>query len=253
MAEASERVVLVTGAGSGIGAAVVRRIAGPGTDLVVHTRANRTGADKAVADATAAGARALVALGDLADPAVPRRLVEYAVERFGRLDQIVSNAGAADRRPIGVVDEGALARAYRLMPQAFLGLATAALPFLERSSWGRVVAVSSFVAHVYSPETPFPVTAAAKAGVEALARSLAAQLAPLGVTVNCVVPGFTRKDTAAHSALSEEAWQRAAQRTPMGRIATPDDIAAAIAFLLSRDAAFITGQIIRVDGGLGLG
>ena len=131
-------------------------------------------------------------------------------------------------------------------------LATAALSELQRSPHGRVVAVSSFVAHRFDPDTPFPVSAAAKAGLEALVRSLAAQLAADGVTVNAVVPGYTRKDAAGHSALSAGAWQRAAALTPLGRIAEPDEVAALIAFLLSAEARHITGQAIHVDGGLSL-
>ncbi|MYZ48149.1 SDR family NAD(P)-dependent oxidoreductase, partial [Propylenella binzhouense] len=204
------------------------------------------------AAAEAAGARTEVCLGDLAEAGTAAGLVARAAEAFGRLDQVVSNAGIADRRLIGEVDHAALARALRLMPEAFFALAEAALPHVTRSDQGRIVAVSSFVAHVFAPDSLFPVTAAAKAAVEALAKSLAAQIAPTGATVNCVVPGYTRKDASGHSALSEASWKKAAERTPMGRIASPDDIAAAIAFLLSRDAGLITGQMIHVDGGLTL-
>ena len=116
-----------------------------------------------------------------------------------------------------------------------------------------MVAVSSFVAHVFKTGRTFPVTAAAKAAVEGLAKSLAAQAAPAGITVNCVAPGYTKKDATGHSALSEDAWKAAADLTPLGRIAEPVDIAALIAFLLSPAARHITGQVIHVDGGLSLG
>ena len=95
-------------------------------------------------------------------------------------------------------------------------------------------------------------TPAAKASLEALAKSLAVQLAPAGITVNCIAPGYTRKDESAHSAIPDSAWLEAVRRIPLNRIGTPDDSAALISFLLSPDAGFITGQTIHVDGGLTL-
>ena len=254
MDAAVERVVLITGAASGIGAAVCRHIAGAGTALLIHTRdeTERSGLDAVAAAARDAGSPVEAAIADLVETGAADSLVARALERFGTVDQIVSNAGFADRRLLGDVGREALDRATRAMTGAFFELATASLPALERSSWGRVVAISSFVAHVYAEGGLFPVTAAAKAGVEALAKSLAVQLAPSGTTVNCVAPGYTRKDATGHSALSEEAWKRAAERTPMGRIAEPDDHAALVAFLLGREARHITGQVIHVDGGLTL-
>lgn len=192
-------------------------------------------------------------LGDLADPKVPVKLVETALSQFGGLDQIVANAGFAQR---GGVADGTLedlVMAERCMPDAFYLMVQAALKPLGESDWGRVVAVSSFVAHAFSEEPKFATTAAAKAAIEALAKTLAIELAPEGVTVNCIAPGFTAKDATGHSAMSEEARVKAITgRVPLGRIGTPDDMAAAVEFLLSRDAAYITGQTIHVDGGLTL-
>lgn len=246
-----QRVVLITGAASGIGAAVCRRIAGPSTKLLIHARQNRSGLDTVAEAAREAGSDVAVELGDLTDAEVPARLIGVAVGEFGALDQIVSNAGFAQR---GIIDDNVenLMRAERGMPDAFFRMANAALPYLEKSARGRVVAVSSFVAHVFAADGLFAATAAAKAAIEALARTLAVQLAPSGTTVNCIAPGYTRKDATGHSALSEDAWTSAAKKIPMGRIGTPDDAAGLIAFLLSDDAGFITGQTIHVDGGLTL-
>ncbi len=248
-----DKTVLITGAASGIGAATCRRIAGAGVKLLITARHNRDGLETVANAARAAGSDVVVELGDLTDPDVPARLVRTAVDAFGTVDQIVSVAGFAQRGMVEDTAIDALIRAERGMPDAFFRLASAAIPYLEKSSCGRVVAVSSFVAHVFAADALFPATAAAKAAVEALAKTLAVQLAPRGVGVNCVAPGYTRKDPTGHSALSEEAWQRAAAKVPMGRIGTPDDAAAVIAFLLSPDAGFITGQTIHVDGGLTLG
>ncbi len=244
--------VLVTGAASGIGAAVCRRIAGPGVRLLAHSRGNRDGLDAVAQAARDQGARVETLLADLEDAATPGRLVAAAVEAFGGLDQIVSNAGFAQRGAFGGLDLADLARAERVMPEAFFQLVTEAAPHLRASARGRVVAISSFVAHVYAADGLFPTTAAAKAAIEALARSLAVQLAPDGVAVNCVAPGYTQKDATGHSALSGDAWKRAAAKVPMARIGVPDDTAALIEFLLSPDAGFITGQTIHVDGGLTL-
>ncbi|GGK20655.1 SDR family NAD(P)-dependent oxidoreductase [Salinarimonas ramus] len=250
--EAPERVVVVTGAASGIGAATARRLAGPGVALVLNTRANADGLANVAAEARDAGAAVETVLADLTETGACAEIVARARARFGRVDQIVSNAGRAKKSVFGDFAAGDVAEAVAVNALPFASLVTAALDDLAGSPWGRVVAVSSFVAHAFGVnDTLFPTTAAGKGALEALARSLAFQLAPTGTTVNCVAPGFTRK-VGGHSALQEGAWDAAARATPMGRIAEPDDVAAAIVFLLSREARHVTGQILRVDGGLSL-
>jgi 3-oxoacyl-[acyl-carrier protein] reductase len=247
------RTVLVTGAGSGIGAAICRRLAASGTNLLVHTGSKRERAEKVAAECEAKGALCRVETGDLADRETPRRLVAAAVDRFGGLDALIANAGFADKRPLGTLDDDGFARSLAVITTGFFRLADAARPHLLAATSGRIVAVSSFVAHVFRFDGEgFPASAAAKAGLEGLARSLAAQFAPSGVTVNCVVPGYVRKDEGAHAALDQSGWQRAIARVPLGRLALPDEIAATVAFLIGPDAAYITGQSIHVDGGLTL-
>lgn len=248
----TRRVVLVTGAASGIGAATARRLAGPGTALLLHTRGNAAGLDAVAQACRAAGSEVAAALADLADPEAAPRLVADARSAFGRLDQIVSNAGYAQRSEFGQLGAQDLRHAFEVMPLAFFGLVDAALPDLEASNWGRVVVISSFVAHLFGTNgLHFPASGAAKAALEALAKSLAAQLAPRGATVNCVAPGFTRKESG-HAATLPETMEKARAVIPTGRLCSPDDIAAATVFLLSREAAQITGQVVHVDGGLGL-
>lgn len=245
------RTIIITGAASGIGAAIARRVAAPGAALLLHTRKNETGLKEVATFCAERGAQVETMLGELADPDVPSAVIAQARQRFGRVDQIVSNAGQAVRGRFGTITPEELSAAFDAMPTAFLRLVTAALADIENSAWGRVVAVSSFVAHVYgTADLLFPATSAAKAAIEALVKALAVQLGPAGATANAVVPGFTRKQGGGHLAATSQSLVTAAAITPTRRLTEPADIAAAVEFLLSRSAAQVTGQTLHVDGGL---
>ncbi len=246
----AERVVLVTGAASGIGAAVCRRLAGKGVALLAHSRANAAGLELVAEAAREKGAAVATVLGDLATPDAAAAAVEAAVAAFGGLDVVVSNAGFADRTPALALDDAGFTRSVEAIQGAFLRLARAAAPHLRQGRAPRLIAVSSFVAHAAWPGLPlFPASASAKAGMEALVRVLAMELAP-AVTVNAVAPGFIRKDAGAHTALDPGAEARRAETIPLRRVGLPDDVAGAIAFLASAEAGYITGQVLHVNGGL---
>jgi len=246
-----ERRILITGAASGIGAALCRRMAGPGTRFVVHTRRNAQGAETTAADIRAVGGTADIVLTDLAEAGAGRRLVASAAERLGGLDVLIANAGYALRKSPIEAGDAAFEAAHGAISRGFFEMATEAIPHLRASTAGRIIAVSAFGPHVWRTQVPaFAVTSAAKASMEVMAKALALDLAPEGITVNVVSPGFIEKDLGAHFAVPRETATVINQQIPMGRKGSQDEVAAVIEFVASKAASYVTGQVIHVNGGL---
>lgn len=247
----NHRTAIITGASSGIGAATALRLAKRFGGLILHARKSADALERIAAGARAEGAHVSTVLGDLKDPNIGAILVDAAVETFGRLDCVVANAGFPILKSF---DEGTAADldyAFRGNVFSFFSIAKAASPHLVRSPAGRIVAVGSFTSHVFRTDLrQFPMSAASKGALEIAVRNLALYFAPKSVTVNCVVPGLIEKESGTEDSISSEEMAESRARIPLGRPGRPVEVAAAIEFLVSGEASYITGQSLHVNGGL---
>ncbi len=244
MFDLSGRVALVTGASRGIGRAIAKRLAGQGATVVAAARGDH--AAGTAAELAADGGRAEAVSLDVTDEVAMQRLPGDIVERHGRLDIVISNAGITRDQLLMRMkrEDWDLVIATNLT--ATFSLAQAAMRPMLKQRGGRIIAVSSVVGQAGNAgQTNY---AASKAGLIGFAKALAREVASRGITVNVIAPGMI--DTEMTRAATEKAQIDWASQIPLGRLGTADDVAAAACFLASDEAAYITGHVLAVNGGI---
>jgi 3-oxoacyl-[acyl-carrier protein] reductase len=247
------KVVLVTGAGRGIGAAIARAFAGEGATVAVNYLANDAAASEVVAQCKAAGGDACAVKADVGSPEAVGSMVGWTLDELGQIDIVVNNAFRAysfdpeQRKLFGEVAwadyqaqfDGAVGAAYNVCK--------AVLPHFRRRAQGNIVNIATDL--IEHPVVPYHDYTTAKSALVGFSRNLAAELGPLGVRVNCVAPGLVYP-TEASSATRAQFRESIIAATPLRRIARPQDIAGPVMFLASEWSGFMTGQVLFVDGGL---
>ena len=238
------KVALVTGASRGIGAAIARTLAAQGATVIAAARASN--AEATVADIAAKAGRAEAASLDVTDAAAVEVVVNGTLARHGRLDILVNNAGITrDQLMMRMKHDDWDAVIATNLTAAFSCTQAVLRPMIKQRS-GRIIAISSVVGQMGNAGQAN--YAASKAGLIGMTKSLAREVASRGITVNVVAPGLI--DTDMTRALAANASANWASQIPLGRLGTPEDVANAVCFLASDEAAYITGQVVAVNGGM---
>ncbi|MBM4354124.1 MAG: SDR family oxidoreductase [Deltaproteobacteria bacterium] len=252
------KVALVAASSRGIGYAIAAGLAGEGARLVLCAR----GAERLEAAAaeirTATGAEVLAVAADLADPGGPRLVVEAGMARFGRIDVLVTNTGGPPPMSFSQVQEEQWLRTFETLFLSAERLIRLVLPGMTKARWGRVVALTSCACR--EPVPGIVLSNAVRISIHGLLKSLVLEYGESGVTFNAVLPGFTLTDrmkellavrSKSSGRSSQELAVEATQAIPLRRAANPDEVAAAVVFLCSHAASYITGVSLPVDGGRG--
>lgn len=240
-----EKTAVVTGASRGIGAAAARALAAQGCRVAVCCRERCAQAEAVAAEIRASGGTAAVFCADVSDGAAVQKMFAAIRRTLGEPDILVNNAGLAQQKLFTDVTVAEWDAMFGVCVKGAFHCCQAVLPHMIRQKWGRIVNVSSMWGQVgASCEVPY---SAAKAALIGFTKALAKEEGPSGITVNCVAPGVIDTEMMAGFSAGEKA--ALAGETPLGRLGTPEDVAAAIAFLASDAGAFFTGQVLCPNGG----
>ncbi len=240
------RVALVTGASRGIGRAIALKLAALGARVTVNYRSGEAAADEVVEAITSAGGEARAFRADVSDEEAATSLVKSVVATYGQLDILVNNAGITRDNIMARMKADDFDAVLATNLRSCWLMCRAALRVMMRARYGRIVNISSVTALMGNAgQSNY---AASKAGIIGMSKSLAREIASRGITVNVIAPGFIATDMTAE--LPEDLLDTARVHIPLGRIGQPSEVAAAVAFLASDEAKYITGQTLNVDGGM---
>jgi 3-oxoacyl-[acyl-carrier protein] reductase len=242
--ELTGKVAIVTGAGRNIGRAIALALADGGASIVVNARSNRAEADAVVREIESSGGTALAYLGDVADATAVQAMADAAVRQFGRIDILVNNAALRGEKPFAEMSYAEWRAILDVTLDGAFHCTKACLPALRKSEAGTIVNIGGLSAHTGAKNRAHVVTA--KAGIIGFTRALAHDLADDGITVNCVVPGLIGTPRPKER---PEPAHHLTHQTIKGERGTPEDVAAAVRFLCSPGARYITGQAIHANGG----
>jgi 3-oxoacyl-[acyl-carrier protein] reductase len=250
MTRYTDKIAVVTGASKGIGAGIAQRLASEGATVVVNYASDREGADRVVGDIEHAGGKAIAVGASVADPDDVARLFEAVRKAFGRVDVLVNNAGIYAPAPIESLSASEYHRHFDTNVLGLLQVTQAALPLFPDTG-GSIVNISSVVSTWAPPAAALFV--GTKGAVDSITKSLAKELAPRKIRVTGVNPGFVVTEGARTAGMAGGAFEeQVLAMTPLGRVGQPEDIAAAVAFLASEDAGWVTGESLVVAGGFGM-
>ncbi len=246
------KIAIVTGSSRGIGKAVAKRLARDGAKVAVNCVSTVAKAKAVVEEIRKAGGDAIVVPADVSKKADAERLIADTIEAFGQVDILVSNAGIVIDRPFVDSTDEDWTRAIENNLHGFFNVTRAALPHMIERKHGRIIATGSCITEVADfGGNCYSVCAASKGGIIAMLRPIAAEVARHGVTINAVSPGYIATEMLGE--IDPAGLEATLRNIPMRRYGKPEDIAAAMAFLASDEAGYITGQVLRVNGGMSMG